>query len=136
MIAGGAGITPMYQLIRGILKNPEERTKITLVWGVNTDADVMLRKEFDEFEAKYPGRFKAHYTVSNPVEGSPYNKGYITKDILQKAMPGPEEKDNMVFLCGPPALESSVAGNSKRSNNGESGILAQMGYTKDRVHKF
>lgn len=33
LIAGGTGITPMYQLIRAILKNPEDKTKISLVYG-------------------------------------------------------------------------------------------------------
>jgi len=33
MIAGGTGITPMYQLIRQIFKDPKEKTKVTLVYG-------------------------------------------------------------------------------------------------------
>ncbi|KAJ8114034.1 hypothetical protein ONZ43_g5004 [Nemania bipapillata] len=84
LIAGGAGITPMYQLIQGILHNPEDKTRITLVFGVNTDADVLLKSEFEDFERRFPSRFKAIYTVSNPVPGSPYPKGYVTKDLLSK----------------------------------------------------
>jgi cytochrome-b5 reductase len=33
LIAGGTGITPMYQLIKAIFKNPKEKTKVTLVYG-------------------------------------------------------------------------------------------------------
>jgi cytochrome-b5 reductase len=33
LIAGGTGITPMYQLIKAIFKNPEDKTKVTLVYG-------------------------------------------------------------------------------------------------------
>jgi NAD(P)H-flavin reductase len=33
LIAGGTGITPMYQLIKTIFKNPNDKTKVTLVYG-------------------------------------------------------------------------------------------------------
>src|SRR5438045_8500844 len=33
LIAGGTGITPMYQLIKAIFKNPNEKTKVFLVYG-------------------------------------------------------------------------------------------------------
>ena len=33
LIAGGTGITPMYQLIKAIFKNPNDKTKVTLVFG-------------------------------------------------------------------------------------------------------
>src|SRR5690242_18671743 len=32
MIAGGTGITPMYQLTRAIFNNPNEKTKVSLVF--------------------------------------------------------------------------------------------------------
>ncbi|KAJ1549708.1 NADH-cytochrome b5 reductase, partial [Cladochytrium tenue] len=33
MIAGGTGITPMYQIIQAILKDPSEKTKINLIFA-------------------------------------------------------------------------------------------------------
>jgi cytochrome-b5 reductase len=33
LIAGGTGITPCYQLIKAIFKNPDDKTKVTLVYG-------------------------------------------------------------------------------------------------------
>lgn len=54
LIAGGTGITPMYQLIRAILKNPEEKTKITLVYGNLSEQDILLKKEIAELENTYP----------------------------------------------------------------------------------
>ena len=33
LIAGGTGITPMYQLIKAIFKNPNDKTNVTLVYG-------------------------------------------------------------------------------------------------------
>lgn len=132
LIAGGAGITPMYQLIQGILNNPDDKTRMTLVFGVNTDADVLLKSEFEDFERQFPDRFKAIYTVSNPVPGSPYAKGYVTKELLSKVVAAtPETKDTKVFVCGPPAMENALVGSRKQQ-----GILGELGYTKDQIHRF
>ncbi|KAI0408365.1 oxidoreductase NAD-binding domain-containing protein [Xylaria palmicola] len=132
LIAGGAGITPMYQLIQGILSNPEDQTRITLVFGVNTDADVLLKSEFEDFERRFPSRFKAVYTVSNPVPGSPYPRGYVTRELLSKVMTTtPETKNSKVFVCGPPGMENALVGTRKQP-----GILGELGYTKDQIYQF
>ncbi|KAL0936349.1 nadh-cytochrome b5 [Colletotrichum truncatum] len=131
LIAGGAGITPVYQLAQGILRNPQDKTAITLVFGVNSDADVLLKKEFEQFEKEFPGRFKAVYTVSNPSAGSPYRKGYVTKQLLEEVAPKPAAGETKVFVCGPPAMETALVG--KRSTPG---ILQQLGYRKDQIHQF
>lgn len=132
LIAGGAGITPMYQLIQGILGNPEDKTRITLVFGVNTDADVLLESEFKEFESRFPHRFKAIYTVSNPIAGSSHAKGYVTKELLSKVITAtPGTGNTKVFVCGPPAMENALVGNRTKQ-----GILGELGYTKDQIHRF
>ncbi|OAQ70979.2 oxidoreductase NAD-binding domain-containing protein [Pochonia chlamydosporia 170] len=131
LIAGGAGITPIYQLTQAILRNPEDKTAVTLVFGVNSDRDVLLKKEFEAWEKTFPGRFKAVYTVSNPVDGSPYGKGYVTKELLKEVAPSPEGRDTMVFVCGPPSMEKLLVGDRKSS-----GVLQELGYRKDQIHKF
>ncbi|KAH8671499.1 oxidoreductase NAD-binding domain-containing protein [Xylariales sp. PMI_506] len=130
LIAGGAGITPIYQLASGILRDPGDRTKINLVFGVNSDADVLLKDEFDAWEKQFPGRFSATYVVSRPFEGSPYPKGYVTKELLEKVA-GPATRDSKVFVCGPPAMETALVGTRTQG-----GVLQELGYTKAQVHKF
>lgn len=46
LIAGGSGITPMYQIMQQIDSNPADKTKATLIFGNVTEQDVLLRKEF------------------------------------------------------------------------------------------
>lgn len=135
MIAGGAGITPIYQLAQGILLNPEDKTHITLVHGINSDADLLLKKEFDDFEKRFPGRLKAVYTISHPVEGSPFRKGYVTKALLEEVLDQPL-KDTKVFICGPPAMEVALMGKGGWFGGVDIGILEQLGYKKDQIHKF
>ncbi|GAB1318725.1 hypothetical protein MFIFM68171_08935 [Madurella fahalii] len=131
LIAGGAGITPMYQLARGILRNPDDQTRITVVWGVNTDSDIFLRDEFAALEKNYPGRFKAVYVVATPDAGSPHQKGFVTKQVLEKAGLSPKEEKNRdvkVLVCGPPPMEKALKGTK--------GILAELGYGKDQIYSF
>lgn len=130
LIAGGAGITPIYQLASSILRDENDKTKIDLVFGVNSDADVLLRDEFDKWEKQFPGRFKASFVVSRPSEGSPYPQGYVTKELLNKVV-GPAQADSKVFVCGPPAMENSLVGSWRQK-----GVLEELGYRKDQLHKF
>ncbi|RHZ55971.1 hypothetical protein CDV55_105723 [Aspergillus turcosus] len=50
LIAGGAGVMPIYQLAQGILDNLVDKTRVTVVFGVNTEADLLLRSEFDAYK--------------------------------------------------------------------------------------
>ena len=70
LIAGGTGITPMYQLARAIFKNPEDKTKVTLVFGNVSEEDILLKREFEDLEQQFPLRFRAFYLLDNPLEAS------------------------------------------------------------------
>ncbi|RDK37182.1 NADH-cytochrome B5 reductase [Aspergillus phoenicis ATCC 13157] len=129
LLAGGAGITPIYQLIKGILKNPHDRTKLTLVFGVNSEEDLLLKEELDRYATEFPDRFNYIYTVSRPKEEkSPYRTGYIDEELLKSVFKG-STQDTKVFICGPPAMEDSLAG-TRRSPEG---ILSRLGFSKDQL---
>ncbi|KAM0694548.1 hypothetical protein Q7P36_004904 [Cladosporium allicinum] len=138
LIAGGTGITPMYQLARAIFKNPEDKTKVTLVYGNVTADDIILKSELEELENKYPNRFRAFYVLDQPPKDWPQGKGHITKELLKTVIPAPNEKNLKVFVCGPPGLYKAISGNKNSpSDQGElSGQLAELGYSKDQVFKF
>ncbi|KAL4777294.1 hypothetical protein BDW60DRAFT_782 [Aspergillus nidulans var. acristatus] len=138
LIAGGAGITPIYQLAQGILDNPADKTKITVIFGVNTEKDMLLRAEFDAYQRAHPDRIDVHYTVSRP--GSEFRpapnvrSGYVTREVLAEVMGGPDEANTKIFVCGPPAMEKALVGGG--FGQGQPGILQQLGYSKDRIHRF
>ena len=69
MIAGGTGITPMLQIIRAALKNPADRTKLSLIYANVTAQDILLKEEFDALKAKHPETLKVVYTVDKPDAG-------------------------------------------------------------------
>lgn len=138
LLAGGTGITPMYQLARAVFKNPNDKTKVTLVFANVSEQDVLLKKEFEELEQKFPQRFRAFYLLDNPPADWPGAKGYITKDLLKTVLPGPKEENVKVFVCGPPGLYKAISGPKKSpSDQGElAGYLSELGYAKDQVFKF
>ena len=138
LIAGGTGITPMWQLTRAIFKNPEDKTKVTLIFGNVKEEDILLKKEFDELENSYPDRFRAFYVLDNPSENWTQGKGFITKDLLKEVIPGPKEENVKVFVCGPPGLYKAISGTKKSpAEQGElSGYLKELGYDGEQVYKF
>ncbi|KAK3699131.1 NADH-cytochrome b5 reductase [Vermiconidia calcicola] len=138
LIAGGTGITPMWQLIRAIYKNPEDKTRVTLVYGSVSQDDVILKKEIDQLEKEHPDRFRAFHVLDNPPEGWKQGKGFITKDLLKEIIPGPKEENVKVFVCGPPGLYKAVSGAKKSpAEQGElTGHLKELGYDDSQVYKF
>jgi len=138
LIGGGTGITPMYQLLRAIFKNPEDKTKVSLVFGNITQEDILLKEELEKFEKEYPQRFRAFYTLDNPPEDWPYGKGFITKELLKEVIPDPKSPNIKIFVCGPPGLYKAISGTKvSPQDQGElAGVLKELGYTKDQVFKF
>lgn len=138
LIAGGTGITPMFQLCRAIFNNPEDKTKVTLVFGNVTEEDVLLKQELSHLENTYPNRFRAFYVLDNPPKEWTGAKGYINKELLKTVLPEPKTENIKLFVCGPPGLMKSVSGDKKspRDQGELVGILKDLGYTPEQVYKF
>ncbi|GKU20502.1 unnamed protein product [Fusarium langsethiae] len=132
LIAGGCGITPLFQLAQGILRDPEEKTRMTLIFGARSDKDVLLKKELDGFAKEFPERFEVKYTVSNPAQGSELRKGRVDKGLLEEVL-GPKGvvgRDTKVFVCGPKEMEEALVGRRGK------GVLGQIGFEKSQIHTF
>lgn len=138
LIAGGSGITPMLQLVRKIFKNPQDKTKVSLIFANRTENDILLKKELDDYAKAHPDQFKIHYLLDSPPTNWTGGKGYITKELLEKLLPSSKNPDTMIFVCGPPPLVKSISGLKKTAQDqGElSGMLKDLGYTKENVFKF
>jgi cytochrome-b5 reductase len=107
MIAGGTGITPMLQIIRAALKNPLDRTELSLIYAnVNSD-DILLKKELDELAASHGNRFKVYYVLNNPAATWTGGVGFVSKEHIAKYMP-PTDHDIKVLMCGRSFFRSFV----------------------------
>nr|CAG4644227.1 EOG090X0BKI [Lepidurus arcticus] len=103
MISGGTGITPMLQLIRQILKDPEDKTEMALLFANQTPSDILLKEELEEACDKNPHRLKLWYTVDRPDESWKFSTGFVSAEMIAEHLlpPGP---DTLVLLCGPPPM--------------------------------
>lgn len=139
LIAGGTGITPMYQLLRAIFSNPDDKTKVTLLFGNIAEEDILLKRELADLENDNPQRFRAFYALEKPpAKNWSGGKGYIDKELLKTVLPEPKEENVKVFVCGPPGMMKSISGAKKSpKDQGElTGILKELGYKDDQVYKF
>lgn len=143
LIAGGAGITPLYSLTKGILSDASDKSRVYLLWGVNGTRDIVLKQELERLQTEHPDRLHVTYCVSG-AEGKPeapslgdeakYKKGYVDRTAVQEVVQSfksgqwGDDKGTKVFLCGPPAMEEALAG--------KQGVLADLGVEKKKVHRF
>ncbi|KAI3771620.1 hypothetical protein L6452_02786 [Arctium lappa] len=136
MIAGGSGITPMLQVIKTILKNPDDNTKVSLIYANVSPDDILLKKRLDMLAASHPN-LKVFYTVDNPSKYWVGGTGYISKDMALKGLQAPSE-DTLVLVCGPPGMMQHISGDKAedRSQGKLTGILKELEYTEDMVYKF
>ncbi|CDR39360.1 CYFA0S03e02498g1_1 [Cyberlindnera fabianii] len=137
LIGGGSGITPLYQLLHQITKDPQEKTKVHLVYGNKTANDILLKKELDEIASKHSDRVQVTYFLDKEDSSVKAETGYITKEWLKANIPGADAKHH-VFVCGPPPLYKAVSGEKvSPTDQGEvTGALADLGFTKEHVFKF
>nr|CAG4639452.1 EOG090X0BKI [Daphnia magna] len=102
-LKGGTGITPMLQLIRQILRNPDDTSCMALLFANQTEADILLRDELEEAASKNPDRLRLWYTVDRPSDGWKYSTGFVSPDMIASHLYPPAD-DTFVVMCGPPPM--------------------------------
>uniref|UniRef100_A0ACD5ZAY1 Uncharacterized protein n=1 Tax=Avena sativa TaxID=4498 RepID=A0ACD5ZAY1_AVESA len=126
MVAGGTGITPIYQVIQAVLRDqPDDETEMHLVYANRTEDDMLLREEIDAWAAAHPARLKVWYVVSKvarPDEAWEYGVGRVDERVLREHLPMGGDGETLALVCGPPAmLECTVRPG-----------LEKMGYDLDK----
>ncbi|RCI06781.1 hypothetical protein CU098_011875 [Rhizopus stolonifer] len=111
MIAGGTGITPMWQIIQA-LENDQNRPLISLIYCARSLHEIIFQKELDDLQMKYGSdRFRVRFILSDsPKQEWKGGSGRFCMAELQEYLFLKDENeltDRIVFLCGPePMLEN------------------------------
>ncbi|KAL6276748.1 hypothetical protein ACE6H2_020349 [Prunus campanulata] len=124
MLAGGTGITPMFQVARAILENPSDRTNVHLIYANVTYEDILLKEELDNLSSNFPNRFNIYYVLNQPPEIWQGGVGFISKEIIQTYCPAPAH-DIKILRCGPPPMNKAMAAN-----------LESLGYSPEMQFQF
>ena len=125
MIAGGTGITPMIQIIRAILRNENDPTKINLLFANKEEKDILLRDKLENRDIDFSDRFTVNYTLDSPSDEWEGFTGFIDQEMIKNTMPDPGE-DTLILLCGPPKMNSEAV----------KPALEALGYTADMIFNF
>lgn len=100
LLAGGIGITPLVSISK-YLADQKLPTKVTLLYGCRTEADIAFRRELETMQQDN-SNFKVVLILN---EASPAWKGavgVITADMVKSEIP--DYKDTMFYTCGPPTM--------------------------------
>jgi len=120
MIAGGSGITPMYQIMSAILKDNKDQTKISMIFGNVSEDDMLLRPELLKLEKENKTSLSIFWLLdkapSGWVEGASNRAaGYCSPELVQKHLPGPGD-DTLILMCGPPRMIEGVTNHLNQLN--------------------
>ncbi|GAA5887933.1 hypothetical protein JCM6882_000807 [Rhodosporidiobolus microsporus] len=109
MICGGSGITPILQVLRGVLHDPDDTTTTLHILNANkTEADILCRAELEELQATTPPeRFRQHLVLSKGGDDWAFSRGRITKAMLEQHLPPPGD-DSLVLFCGPDPMLNDI----------------------------
>ena len=103
LIAGGSGITPMYQLMQAITSDPDDKTEVHLLFANQSEDDILLRKEIEQMAEQHSDRIKFWYTVDRASPEWKYSVGFLNEEMIEKHLPAPDAR-TAVFFCGPPPM--------------------------------
>ncbi|CAL5228522.1 g11674 [Coccomyxa viridis] len=137
MIAGGSGLTPMLQIAQEVVRNPEDKTEVTLVFANKSEDDILLKKELDDMARKHKN-FHVYYVVDKPSSWFwRGGKGHIDADMVKQQLPPPSDK-NLILVCGPPPMMKALSGDKAedKSQGPLTGVLKDVGFTESQVFKF
>nr|KAJ0214703.1 hypothetical protein LSAT_V11C400166110 [Lactuca sativa] len=111
MIAGGSGITLMFQVARVVLENRSDKTKMHLIYANVTFDDILLKAR--------PG-----FVIMKPPEGWIGGVGFVSKEMIEDHLPSPSS-DIKILRCGPPPMNKAMVAH-----------LEALGYELDMLFQF
>jgi len=125
MIAGGTGITPMLQVIRAAMKDPQDKTVFSLLYANQTEHDILVRDMLEQTQKENPDRFKLWYTLDRPNADWKYSQGFVSESMIQERLPAASD-DTVVLMCGPPPMIKFACLPN----------LEKLGHAKDKLIAF
>jgi cytochrome-b5 reductase len=124
MLAGGTGITPMFQVAQAMLQNPNEKTTISLIFANVSIDDILLKDELEDLAKRNPGRFSVYYVLNEAPSGWKGGVGFITSEMIAGHLPAPGS-DVLIMRCGPAPMMRAMEGH-----------LEALGYSQEQQFQF
>ena len=102
LIAVGSGITPIFSILKTILKT-EPQSKITLIYGNKNASSVIFREDIEALKNKYMERLRVIHILSRErVDAELFHGRINALKIKELCLKMPEIlRGSEYFLCGP-----------------------------------
>jgi ferredoxin-NADP reductase len=100
MLAGGIGITPLVSICK-FCTDRQLNTKIALLYGCRTEADIAFRKELEEMQHQN-GNLKIVFTLNEAGSGWKGAVGVINADMVKREIL--DYAETVFYTCGPPPM--------------------------------
>lgn len=113
MVAGGTGITPMFQITLGILNNVSDRTEVDLIFANVTEEDILMRDRLDKMAEKY-SNFRVVYSLDQLPYGWRGEEGFVSVEMMKKYFKF--DQNCMLMVCGPPPMIKAMKNHVKEMN--------------------
>jgi len=110
MIAGGTGLTPCWQVANAVLRDPADKTKVSLLYANQTPGDILAREQLDQLAKDHPDRFKLWYTVDRVPEEAmdwQYSVGFVNEQLIRDNIFEPQD-GRITVMCGPPMMQEKA----------------------------
>ena len=145
LVGGGTGLAPLLQVVRAMLADKQDTTRISLLCVNRHEADILMRDELDRLSIEHFQRFTLTYTLTQPPSDWAGSWGRGDAALAREALP-PPGADTLVLVCGTDGFVDTWAGAIERvyDENGKKkkvqgtvrGILKTVGFTEDMVYKY
>ncbi len=122
-LAAGSGITPVLSIAASLLR-AEPRSRLALLYGNRTRADIMFKAALEDLKDRHLGRFALVHLLSREAVELPVLHGRIDRTHLEALLPrlAPPETIDAVYICGPAGLPEEA-----------SAALRDMGLSAERI---
>lgn len=124
MVCAGSGITPIFAVLRAVLKDRGDATRCLVLDGNRCEEDILCRAEMDALVEGNEARCRLVHTLSRPGDGWAGARGRMDASLFEREVGPPSEaRDELVLVCGPGPMESSVRENFARMGWREEDLL-------------
>lgn len=109
LVLGGTGLTPGFSLIARAVLDPKDELEIRVIDANKSESDILMRDDLDQLTRLSKGRLQVSHVLSHPSDSWDGLQGYVNKDIVEGCMFPPRGDENLVLMCGPPAMIQKAA---------------------------
>jgi 3-phenylpropionate/trans-cinnamate dioxygenase ferredoxin reductase subunit len=104
-IVGGIGVTPMMSMLRSMAARGDKRP-VWLFYGNKDWDNITYREEIDALRTRL--NLKVVHILEEPSEEWQGEKGFVTKEVLERHLPADQRAAMHYFLCGPTPMTSAA----------------------------